>query len=143
MMQGVEVPAQARAQPRRGATPSWFAGRVASVRCALNGVLTLLATQPNARIHAAAALAVVAAGVYCKLSAGEWCALVLAMALVWIAEAINTALEFLVDLICPALHPLAAKAKDVAAAAVLIAAAAAVVIGLLIFMPYVPFQKIK
>ena len=66
----------------------------------------------------------------------EWCALLLAMMLVWIAEALNTALEFLCNLVSPDFHPLIKKSKDVAAASVLISAAGAVVIGVLIFLPY-------
>jgi len=57
------------------------------------------------------------------------------IAIVWIAEFINTALEAVVDLASPAHHPLAKVGKDVGAAAVLIAALAAVLIGLLILGP--------
>ena len=56
-------------------------------------------------------------------------------ALVLSAEAMNTAVEFVVDLVSPHYHPLAGKAKDVAAAAVLLAAFGAVIIGLIIFLP--------
>ena len=60
----------------------------------------------------------------------------LAIISVWTAEALNTAFEFLTDVASPEFHPLAAKAKDVAAGAVLIAAIGSVVIGLLILGPY-------
>ena len=59
------------------------------------------------------------------------------MAGVWTAEALNTAIEFLVDLASPELHPLAAKAKDVAAGAVLVAAIGSLVVGVLVFGPHV------
>lgn len=95
----------------------------------------LLRTQANARIHLAATIAVVACGFGGGLSRGEWCAIVLAIGLVWTAEALNTAIEAVVDLASPARHPLAGRAKDVAAGAVLCAAAAAAVIGALIFGP--------
>lgn len=58
--------------------------------------------------------------------------LTVAIALVWMAEAVNTAIEFIVDLISPAIHPLAKKAKDVAAAAVLLASITAIIIALLV-----------
>jgi len=61
--------------------------------------------------------------------------LVLTIAMVWIAEFLNTALEAVVDLASPELHPLAKVGKDVGAAAVLIAAMASVIIGLLILGP--------
>ena len=58
------------------------------------------------------------------------------MALVWITEAINTALEKLVDLVSPDHHPLAGQVKDLAAGAVLLAAGFAVLVGLLVLGPY-------
>lgn len=59
----------------------------------------------------------------------------LCIALVLSLEALNTAVEHLTDLVSPDYHPLAGKAKDVAAAAVLIAAMGAIVAGGLIFLP--------
>ena len=56
---------------------------------------------------------------------------------VWTAEALNTAFEFLTDVASPQFHPLAGKAKDVAAGAVLIAALGSVVIGILVLGPHV------
>ena len=55
---------------------------------------------------------------------------------VWIAEVFNTALEYVVDLASPDLHPLAGKAKDVAAGAVLISAVGAAMIGIAVFAPH-------
>jgi len=95
----------------------------------------MLTSQHNAWIHAAATVVVVGAGLVTRLTAPEWCAVVLAVMAVWMAEALNTALEFLADATSPAFHPLIGKAKDVAAGAVLLAAVGAVVIGLLVFGP--------
>lgn len=114
-----------------------FTGRLRSVKCALHGILIMLRTQQNAWIHAAASIAVVALGLVVRLSAAEWCWIVLAIVSVWTAEALNTAFEFLTDVASPAFHPLAGKAKDVAAGAVLLAACGAVAIGLLVFGPHV------
>lgn len=95
----------------------------------------MLATQWNARIHVVAAAGVVAAGCFFGLSIIEWCAIVFAIALVWITEALNTAIEFAVDVASPEVHPLAEKAKDIAAGAVLSSAIFASIIGALIFLP--------
>ena len=73
---------------------------------------------------------------FCRLSNAEWCWIILAIISVWTAEALNTAFEFLTDVASPEFHPLAGKAKDVAAGAVLITAIGSVLIGLLIFGPY-------
>jgi len=64
------------------------------------------------------------------LTRGEWAALVIAAAAVLFSEAVNTALEALVDLVSPGRHPLAAKAKDVGAAAVLVCSICAVAVGI-------------
>jgi len=71
-----------------------------------------------------------------RLSASEWCWMVIAIMAVWTAEALNTAFEFLADVASPEFHPLVEKAKDVAAGAVLISAGGSVVIALLILGPY-------
>jgi diacylglycerol kinase len=67
------------------------------------------------------------------LSRLEWLVLVLTISLVLSMEAINTAVEAVVDLASPQFHPLAKLAKDVAAGGVLIAAIGAVVIALLLY----------
>jgi len=110
--------------------------RLRSFGHAFRGLKVLLQTQPNARIHAAATVLVVAAGVLLQISPAEWALIVLAIAGVWTAEALNTAIEFLVDLVSPDPHPLAGKAKDVAAGAVLIAAIGSAVIGGFVFGPH-------
>lgn len=112
-----------------------FDGRIRSVRFALRGLRTMVASQHNAWIHAAATVVVVAAGLLVGLSASEWPWVVLALGAVWTAEALNTAFEFLTDVASPEFHPLAEKAKDVAAGAVLISALGAAIIGSLVFWP--------
>ncbi len=81
------------------------------------------------RIHAGIAAAVVAAGVLLRIPPWAWAVVALSIALVLATELVNTALEALVDLVSPAEHPLAKRAKDVAAAAVLVAACGAVAAG--------------
>jgi diacylglycerol kinase (ATP) len=113
--------------------------RLLSFKYAFQGVAYLLRTQPNARIHAAALLLAVTAGMFFSISPGEWLAVVLASALVLALEAVNTAVEALTDLVSPGPHPLAGAAKDVAAAAVLIAAMGAAVVGSIVFLPKIYF----
>lgn len=115
--------------------PAQSQSRLRSFGYAFAGMRTLLATQPNARIHIAGAACVVVAGFLARLTRAEWCAIVFAIAAVLVTEALNTALEFLADATSPGLHPLVKKSKDVAAAAVLMAAVCAIVIGLLVFGP--------
>jgi len=79
---------------------------------------------------------VVALGWWLGVSWLEWVALTLAIALVMGAEALNTALEYVVDLASPEWHPLARDAKDVAAGAVLLCSVGAAVVGLVVFVPY-------
>ncbi|WP_028968463.1 diacylglycerol kinase family protein [Spongiibacter tropicus] len=116
--------------------PFSLAERVRSFRYAFSGLAELLRSQHNARVHLFASLLVVIVGLSLGVTRMEWSALLLAMMLVWIAEALNTALEFLCDLVSTEFHPLIKKSKDVAAAAVLISAMGAVMIAALIFVPY-------
>lgn len=109
--------------------------RIASFGNAFRGLAELLATQHNAWIHAAATLAVCALGALLGISAGEWLAVVLAIAAVWSAEAMNTAFESLCDVVSPELHPRVRRAKDVAAGAVLASATGAAAVGLIVFGP--------
>lgn len=112
-----------------------FTGRLRSVKYAVHGIRIMLRSQQNAWIHAVATVVVACAGLSFRLSLAEWCWIVLAIAAVWTAEALNTAFEFLTDVASPTFHPIAGQAKDVAAGAVLLTAIAAVVIGTLIFGP--------
>ena len=110
-------------------------GRIASFGYAFEGLAVMLRTQPNAWIHSAASVVVVAAGLWFGLDGRDWALLVVAIALVWVTEALNTAIEFLADAAVPDPHSLIKHAKDVAAGAVLLASIAAVVIGALVFLP--------
>lgn len=115
----------------------FFIHRLKSFVYALQGLAHLVRTQANARLHLLAAVLVCAAGAYFGLSRAEWLWITVAVTLVWCAEAFNTALEQLADVLHPQQHPGIGRAKDVAAAAVLIAAVGAAVIGLLVFVPHV------
>ncbi len=109
--------------------------RLESFRHAFAGWAYMLRTQRNAWIHAAASLAVIVLGLWLGLNPLEWALIIFAIGIVWMAEFINTALEAVVDLASPDIHPLARVGKDVAAAAVLSGAATAAIIGLLVLGP--------
>ena len=99
------------------------------------GIMYLVKTQKNAWIHAAVSCLVVIVGLWLSISAVSWAVIILTLAIVWSAEAINTAIEAVIDLVSPQHHPLAKISKDLGAASVLITAIASVLIGLLIMGP--------
>jgi diacylglycerol kinase (ATP) len=111
--------------------------RFASFRFAFAGLWSILKTQHNAWLHLAATALVIGAGLILKISAVDWRWLVIAIALVWFAEAMNTAFEHLCDVVSPEIHSSVKEAKDIAAGAVLICAVGAVCLGVMIFLPYV------
>ena len=101
---------------------------------AFAGLRTAWRAEPNLRIHAAlTALALIGAWLL-RLPLLGWALVIFAIALVVSAELMNSAVEAVVDLVSPEEHPLAKRAKDVAAAAVLVAAAGALAIGILIVL---------
>ncbi len=107
--------------------------RLRSFIFAFKGIGTVLQTQPNFRIHLAIATIVLITGILIQLTMTEWCIIVVAISLVLSLEMINTALEFLVDLVSPQYAEKAGKVKDLAAGAVLISAIGAAIVGILIF----------
>ncbi len=112
-------------------------GRLRSFGYAFNGLQYLL-QEPNAMIHLVATVLVVSAGVYVGLDKTDWVYIIIAISMVWVTEAINTAIERLCDFVSGGVqHPAIKIIKDVSAAAVLIAAMASVGIGLFVFIPYV------
>ncbi|MFK4300744.1 MULTISPECIES: diacylglycerol kinase family protein [unclassified Paenibacillus] len=102
-------------------------------RYAAEGVMYALRTQINMRIHVVLAFLVIAAGLSLRISRLDWLFVSVAIAMVIVAELINTAVEAAIDLISPDIHPLAKAAKDTAAGAVLLAAVFAVIIGIFVF----------
>jgi len=113
----------------------FFRSRIKSVKNAIKGWWHVIRTQKNAWIHAIATILVVIFATWLKLPMRDWGVLLLTIAMVWTAEFLNTALEIVVDLASPNLHPLARAGKDVGAAAVLIAALSSIIIGVLLFGP--------
>jgi diacylglycerol kinase (ATP) len=107
-----------------------------SFKYAGRGLVVLFKSQQNALIHLLALVFVFALAWYLQLSKIEWLFIVLSVTMVIVAEAFNTAIEFLADSISKEHHPLIGKAKDVGAGAVLLTAIMAVVVGILVFGPH-------
>ena len=106
---------------------------IESVNYSLEGIIHVLRTHRNMRIHFVAAAAVLVAAVWVGVDRFELIALLLSIAFVLIAEMVNSAVEAAIDVATTSFDPLAKLAKDIAAGAVLIAALNAVVVGYLVF----------
>lgn len=109
--------------------------RIKSFGYAFNGICLLVRSEHNAWIHIFAAVCVVAAGFLFGLSPGEWIAVVIVIGAVLAAEAVNSALESLCNLVSPGYNEHIKRTKDLAAGAVLLMAMAAAIVGLIIFVP--------
>lgn len=107
-----------------------------SFRYAFEGIWSAIRTERNIRIHICFVIGVVIASWYFQVSRLEWIILIMVMSTIIGLEMINTAIEAAVDIVTEEYHPLAKRAKDLAAGAVLLAAVASVIIGLIIFIPY-------
>ena len=99
------------------------------------GLVGFFRDQAHAWIHLAASAIAIGLGAWLGLSPQQWCWIVVALALVWVSELWNTALEVLADAVHPGEHPGVGRAKDTAAAAVLVAALAAAALGGLVLGP--------
>jgi diacylglycerol kinase (ATP) len=114
---------------------SFLRGRWLSLRAAWAGVTYTLRTQPNAWIELTALSMIVIAGVWFGIDALEWGLLGLTVAVVLALEAMNTAIEAVVDLVSPQIHPLAKIAKDSAAGAMIFAVLGSIAVAAAIFVP--------
>lgn len=106
-----------------------------SFKFAGQGIAAAAKRERNMKFHLAAAAVVILAGTLTGVSSSEWLVIIGVIGGMIALELINTAIERVVDLASPDLHPLAKEAKDIAAGAVLVFAAASAIIGLLIFLP--------
>ena len=109
--------------------------RLDSFKFAFAGIRDLFKTEPNAIIHLIAAILAVALGFFFSISTTEWCFVIVSITSVFSAEAFNTAIEHLTNLVSPNYNELAGKTKDAAAAAVLFTAIGSAIVGLIIFLP--------
>lgn len=109
--------------------------RLRSFRYAFHGIQLLIRYEHNAWIHCFAAVCVITAGFLTGLSAMEWIVVIFAIGMVLAAEAVNSSIEALADLVSPGYNEAIKRTKDLAAGAVLILAIAAAIIGMIIFIP--------
>ena len=112
-----------------------FHSRLKSFQYAFEGFRHFFASEHNAWIHAGASIVIILFSFYMSISSMEWLAIIFAIALVWITEMLNTAIEKTMDHLSPEAHPRVKLIKDVAAAAVLTAAVTACIVALIIFIP--------
>ena len=115
--------------PAPGSAPSLLD----SFNYAFEGIIHVLRTQRNLRIHFLAAVLVFAGAIAVGVSRLQLIALLIAIAFVLVAEMLNTAIEGVIDVSTTSFDPNAKLAKDIAAGAVLIASATAVAVGFLVF----------
>ena len=106
-----------------------------SFQYAWQGILQAYKGEQNLKIHTFIAILVIVFGFFLKISYTEWLVCLILIGLVLMAEFFNTAVEYVVDLASPSVHPLAKAAKDTASAGVLMMAIISAVIGLVIFVP--------
>ncbi len=106
-----------------------------SFRYASFGIAEAYKGEQNLKIHTVIAVIVVICGFLFKISYLEWLVCLILIGLVLMAEFFNTAIEYVVDLASPDIHPLAKLAKDTASAGVLMMAIISAIIGLIIFVP--------
>lgn len=111
--------------------------RLNSFGYAFKGIGAAFWYEPNMKLHVVGAIEAVFLGWFFEIKNLEWCWIVLAIGLVWMAEIFNTSVEKLTDLVSPEYDELAGRVKDLAAGAVLMAALTALVIGFLVFWPHV------
>ena len=111
----------------------YLAARIRSFGYAFRGLWLVILTQPHPQLHALATIAVMIAGVLLHLRRWEWVAILLCIGMVWVAEALNSALEFLADEVSLEKRERIRNAKDVAAGGVLIAAIISVIVAAMVF----------
>ncbi|AXV42269.1 diacylglycerol kinase family protein [Staphylococcus warneri] len=103
---------------------------------ALNGLKTLLIKDQKFSLHIYASIIAIVFGFLLHINRSEWIFILLAISLVLAFEAINTAVEYVVDLVTTEYHDYAKYAKDIAAFSVMIVSVLALIIGLIVFIPH-------
>jgi diacylglycerol kinase len=106
---------------------------IRSIKYALRGLAHMPAAERNFRWLLVAAVAVIVAGLWLRISINEWIALTVAIGGVLVLEMVNTAIERVMNLLHPGMSPQVRTIKDIAAGAVLVAAFTAVAIAILVF----------
>lgn len=107
---------------------------VRSFRYALEGFVTAVTTERNIKVQLAVGVAAIIAGFTLRIDGLSWVLVILCIGLVIFAELVNTAIEAIVDLATQELHPLAKRAKDIAAASVFTLSITSAIVGAIVFI---------
>lgn len=110
--------------------------QIQSFRMAFQGLIVLLKNERNFRLHLIFALIALGVSAFFSISTAEWLLVLLLIGMVLSAEAVNTCIEYICDIVSPEYNPLVKKIKDIAAGVVMLNAFIAVVVGCVIFIPY-------
>jgi diacylglycerol kinase (ATP) len=125
-------------QPRGPLRPGFsIVARIRSFRYAARGLHFLLRSEHNAWLHLAATGAVIGAGLTLEIDTADWRWIAVALLWVWSAEAFNTSIEQICNMVSPKSDERVRIVKDVAAGAVLVSATGAALIGVFTLGPYV------
>lgn len=106
-----------------------------SFKCAIQGIIQVIKTERNVKIHITIMILVIISGIVLKIAKQEWITCIILFGLVISLELVNSAIETTVDIAMPEINEKAKNAKDIAAGAVLISAISSAIIGLTIFIP--------
>lgn len=105
-------------------------------KCASHGIMVCFKEETNMKVHALIAFVVVLLAYFLQFSRVEWCLLLLCIGLIFALEMVNTAIENIVDFICPQFDKRAGKIKDISSGLVLIFAFFVAIVGCLLFIPH-------
>lgn len=119
----------------------YLTARIRSFGYAIQGIITLLRTQSHARLHLLASFLVLGGSIYLQLQCWEWVSILLCIGFVWMAEALNTSIEFLADEVTLERRERIRHAKDVAAGAVLISALTASTVAFLVLANHLSLTR--
>lgn len=101
---------------------------------AIQGFRTAVRQERNIKVMLGGGVAAIIAGIIVKLDLMSWAIIALCCGVVVSSELVNTAIETVVDLVSPEFHPLAGRAKDIAAASELVLCVAVGIVGLLVYI---------
>jgi diacylglycerol kinase (ATP) len=116
-------------------SPVTSTSRASSLGYAIAGWLYMLRRQKNTRIQSVASILIMALALWLQVDFTGLALLIIVITIVWMAEFLNAAVEAVINLATPDLHPMAKVGKDVASAAVLLGVVASVLVGLLVLGP--------
>jgi diacylglycerol kinase (ATP) len=113
----------------------FIVSRIKSFYHAFAGLRDILSTEHNAWIHAVSTVISLSLAIWLRIDFMEFVLIIIVIILVWVAEAFNTVLEIVVNMVSPRYSKAAKRAKDIAAGAVLVAAIGAAAVGIFLLGP--------